>query len=145
MQSANFKITLLSEDDGDGGVQLDISITTELYKTSIDDYMSLEYFKEFGEALKAFPANPQNCVLELGEHSDRSYIYLSLRAYIYDTRGHAGLEVKMRRNGTPIISASSYFSIATEVASINAFGQALSDWVDSGEKIFSFDFYTGMH
>jgi hypothetical protein len=145
MSSANFKLTILSDDDGDGVVQLDISITTELYKTSLDHYMSLEYFKEFGNALKEFPANPKNCILELGEDSDRPYIYLSLRAYIYDTLGHAGLEVKMRRNGAAIISASSHFSIATEVASINALGQALSDWVDSGEKMLSFDLYTGMH
>lgn len=145
MEAANFELTILNPDDGDGVVQLDVSITTRLYKASLDYYTGIEYFKEFGNALKEFPTSMEKCILEVGEDNDQSYIYLFLRAYIYDTLGHAGLEIKTRRNGAPIIAAYSHFSIATEVASLNTFGEALSKWVDSGEESFHFDFYTGLH
>lgn len=145
MTTANIQLIKLY-DDGDGAVHLSISVTTELYKTSLDDYTSMDCFKVFGQKLLNFPKNSTEPALEWGDwDSERNLNCLLLRAYLYDTLGHAGLEVKMRRNGKPIIAAQTHFSIATEVASINAFGKALTEWVESGGTAFSFDFYTGLH
>jgi len=63
MQSANFELTIISKDEGDGVVQLDISVTTRLYKTSLDYYTGIEYFKEFGGALQKFPTSMEKCIL----------------------------------------------------------------------------------
>jgi len=145
MPSANIELQILTKDDDDGMVQLSISASNPEFKASIDEYTGLAAYKNFGEKLREFPTNSRELIFESGVDDNRYPTYLFLRTYIYDTLGHAGLEVKMRKNGSAIVSAQSGFSIATEVASINAFGKALVEWVESGEDRLSFDFYSGLH
>ncbi len=141
MQPAMFEIEILDEDE-DVYNYFDIVISSNQYKASVQTYMYISDFKGFGEFLKHFPENSHEYILEVGEDNERFATYLFLKAYIYDTFGHAGLEVTIRKNGIPNIAAYAHFSISTEVATINAFGEALSNWADSGEKSFVFELYT---
>ncbi len=97
----------------------------------------------FGEKLQKFPRNLKDEVtLEIGKDDEHSYNYLFLRAYLYDTVGHAALEVKMRKNGALVIAAQAQFSVTTEVASLNEFGRVLSQWAQSAETKLEYSFYS---
>jgi hypothetical protein len=141
MTSARIQIVkLYIEDDF---LQIEGVVSNDLFQATIDTYLNRDNLVIFGEKLQAFPRNLKDeVILEVGEDNEQSYSYLFLRAYLYDTVGHAALEVKIRKNGIPVIAAYTHFSIATEVASLNEFGRVLSEWANSAHTLLEYNLYS---
>jgi hypothetical protein len=73
-------------------------------------------------------------VVELGGKSGKWAHFVLIRAFLFDSVGHAAIEFAVSNNSTPPYSAQTSFFIRSEVASINYLGQQLRAWVISHDS-----------
>ena len=144
MPSAKLRITKLYIENG--FLQIEVSASNGVFMSTIDTYLNFEELEEFGRKLRDFGQSIKDeVILEVGADNDDAYHYLFLRVYIYDNVGHEALQVKMRRNGEPVVRATADFSMPTEIASLNRLGKNISEWnyliENTLEHPFSFDLY----
>lgn len=93
-------------------------------------YTHEEELINFGEQLERFPKDINDeVVFKQGEPSKDWFYFLLVRAFIFDSLGHAAVEIATSNNADSPCSTQVRFSILTEVAAINAFGQSIKEWI----------------
>lgn len=100
-------------------------ITNGINTTAIEVFSEVEWFKELGNALCAFPNSIEDSVEFDFGGANRS---LALKVYCYEWRGQTALQIEVQNNLPAPDSYVSRFSIKTVPASINNLGQMLLDW-----------------
>jgi hypothetical protein len=98
-------------------------------------YAYLDDIQEFGNVLKDFPLTTKDEVrFSIGARDPAQAHWLLLKAYIYDSTGHAGLLFECCDNTIDPWRQEARFTIRCEAASLNRLGKALVDWVRSGNN-----------
>jgi len=121
------KISVLNIDDDD--IQFQFQIENYCCKTSLDFYGNADDFKEFGQKLIDFPSSiDDTAMFQLGEDDRKWAYYMLLKAFCYDASGHTALRIVVDNLGDHVNGHRSEFSILSEAASINSFGQKLLQW-----------------
>ena len=102
-----------------------------------DFYTYSQDLEVLGTKLCQFPQNLQDeVVLEVGERSAKCSCFVLVRAFLYDSVGHAAIEFAVDNNRKLLNHAQTNFFIRTEVAAINKLGQQLLSWLVSNDSQF---------
>lgn len=118
-----------------------ISASNSAFQCSIDTYLNIDHFMEFGKNLEHFGQSiDDEVVLEVGKEN-KEFDFLYLKAYMYNIQGHAALEVIMRCYGEPVDRDFAHINIRTEVASLNRLGQTISKGTLLVENKLEYRFY----
>ncbi len=134
----NFRITRIA-DDYMGMKQLEFYIFSSTHATTVEDWLYLEDLLRFAQDMQTFPQNIEHELKwENGPEDVSRFTYILLRMFVFNRHGHVAFEIKTAQGSTAPNSSSTHFSILIEPASVNAFGRALSAWLQSDEKIFNF-------
>lgn len=100
-----------------------------------DFYTHPEDLKILGTKFRDFPQNLHDeVILRLGEKSDKYAYFLLVRAFLYNSVGHAAIEFAADNNLKPPHQAQTNFFILTEVAAINQLGQQLLNWIVANDS-----------
>jgi hypothetical protein len=110
-------------------VVLDVSdgeyrITQEFY-THPSDLVDL------ANRCRAFPQHRHDeVVFKLGSNDACWAYWVFLRAFLFDTAGHAAISIDVGTNGDELRRRFATFAIACDVASVNRFGMDLREWIE---------------
>jgi len=108
-----------------------------------DFYTYPEELDALGSSFCKFLQDIQDEVrFELGERAEKSAYFVLVRAFLFDSVGHAAIEFAVDNNATPPNHAQASFSIRTEVAAINNLGQQLRAWIISHDAPLIWSPYT---
>ena len=104
---------------------------------ALDVYLHPEDVREWGEHLVDFGTSIEDeATFELGSREGNGAYYLLVRAFIYDSAGHAAIEFDADNLRTPPYGTQAHFFIPCEVASINRLGRQVRSWSkDGGEPL----------
>ena len=95
-----------------------------------DFYTYPEDLEALGLGFCKFPQNIQDEVrFELGNRTGNWAYFILVRAFLYDSVGHAAIEFSISNNAIPPYLAQTNFFICTEVASINNLAKKLMEWI----------------
>ena len=94
-----------------------------------DFYTYPQDLEALGLGFCKFPQNVKDEVrFKLGNRTGNWAYFILVRAFLYDSVGHAAIELAISNNAIPPYLAQTNFFICTEVASINNFGKQLIEW-----------------
>jgi hypothetical protein len=100
-----------------------------------DFYTYPEDLETLGSDLCKFPKSAQDEVrFELGDRTGKWAYFILIRAFLFDSVGHAAIEFSTGNNSTPPNHSQASFFIRSEVASINHLGQQLRTWIISHDS-----------
>src|SRR6266545_3683564 len=103
-------------------------------------YANVEDVIAFGSALEEFPRGlGDEVTLEAGRKGPRWAHWVSVRAYLYDSVGHAGVTVDVSNNVDDPYRREARVTIRCEVASLNHLGRSLVAWIRSHETTVRVD------
>lgn len=109
---------------------IEISASNGYFSGVQDFYTYPEDLNIFGSNLYKFPQNIKDEVrFELGEQTDKYAYFVLIRAFLYNSVGHAAIEFAVDNNAKSPNHAQTSFFIHTEVNAINNLGQQLQSWV----------------
>jgi hypothetical protein len=133
MASTFLSLERLSYDDSAWYVE--ISASNGYFSGVQDFYTYPEDLNTLSHGFCKFPRNIQDEVrLELGDRAGNWAYFLLVRAFLFDSVGHAALEFAADNMAPPPAHAQANFFIRTEVAAINYLGQQLRSWVISNDE-----------
>lgn len=117
--------------------QFEVAASNGMYLVRQEFYAYQSDIEEFGRALMKFPLTSNDEVrLDIGGRNPRQAHWLLMRAYIYDSTGHAGLLFECCNNTVDPWRQEARFTIRCEVASLNRLGKALVEWaVNSNNEL----------
>ena len=122
-------------------LQIEVYLEGSGYAATQDFYLYPEDLEEFGHKLQAFPSSiSDEAILETGSTEASSYGWFKLRAFVYDGSGHTALELSVKRNGAPHISAQSQFSVLIEAAALNSLGKSIERWASENDEPLKFNY-----
>jgi hypothetical protein len=114
---------------------VEISASNGSFSGVQDFYTYPEDLENFGSNLCKFPKNIQDEVrFELGDQTSKWAYFILIRAFLFDSTGHAAIEFSVNNNSIPPNHAQTSFFIHSEVASINNLGQQLKAWIISHDS-----------
>ena len=116
----------------DSAWHIEIGASNGSFSGAQDFYTYPEDLETLGSDLCKFPASIQDEVrFELGDQAGKWAYFVLIRAFLFDSVGHAAIEFAVSNNSTPPNHAQTSFFIHSEVAAINYLGQQLRSWVIS--------------
>jgi hypothetical protein len=116
----------------DSAWHVEVCASNGSFSGAQDFYTDPEDLETLGSDLCKFPKSIQDEVrFELGDKTDKWTYFVLVRAFLFDSVGHAAIEFAVSNNSTSPYSAQTSFFIHSEVASINYLGQQLQAWVIS--------------
>lgn len=128
MTSAFISLKRLLYDDSAWHVE--ISASNGYFSGVQDFYTYPEDLNALGTDFYKFPQSIQDEVrFELGDRTGKWAYFVFVRAFLFDSVGHAAIEFAVDNNATSPNHAQTSFFIRTEVSAINNFGQELRAWV----------------
>lgn len=133
----NEGITLTRLPYDDSAWHVEVCASGGTYSAAQEFYVYPTDLAEFGQRLTAFPQRIGDEVrYEIGGRTENWAHYLLLRAFIYDSVGHAALEFAAdNRCGVPGHAQARFF-FCCEVAALNRLGKQLQAWtLDSDEPL----------
>ena len=127
---ANAFISLKRLPYNDLAWHVEISASNGYFSGVQDFYTYPENLDVLGADFYKFPQSIQDEVrFELGDRTGKWAHFVLVRAFIFDSVGHAAIEFAVDNNATSPNHAQTSFFIRTEVAAINNLGQQLRAWV----------------
>jgi hypothetical protein len=113
---------------------VEISASNGYFSGVQDFYTHPEDLNTLSSNLSKFPQNIQDEVrFELGERTNKWAYFVLIRAFLYNSVGHAAIQFAVDNNAKSPNNAQTSFFIHTEVNGINNFGQQLRTWVISND------------
>ncbi|MBM0744339.1 hypothetical protein JOY44_22455 [Phormidium sp. CLA17] len=114
----------------DSAWRVEISASNGYFSGVQDFYTEPEDLDALGADFYKFPHSIQDEVrLELGDRTGKWAYFVLVRAFLFDSVGHAAIEFAVDNNATSLDHAQTSFFIRTEVSAINNLGQQLQAWV----------------
>ncbi|MBE9159588.1 hypothetical protein IQ265_22535 [Nodosilinea sp. LEGE 06152] len=115
--------------------RVEISASNGYFSGVQDFYTYPENLDALGADFYKFPQSIQDEVrFELGDRTGKWAYFVLVRAFLFDSVGHAAIEFAVDNNAMSIDHAQTSFFIRTEVAAINNLGQQLRAWVVAPDK-----------
>jgi len=115
--------------------QFEVAASNGAFQVRQEFYAYHSDIKEFGSALMKFPLTGKDEVrFDIGFRNPAQAHWLLLRAYIYDSTGHAGLLFECCDNTVDPWRQEARFTIRCEVASLNRLGKALVEWAQNSNN-----------
>ncbi len=121
--------------DEAGILHLRVSASNATFSGLVEIYINPEKLIEFSINLMKFPIKLNHIVsFEYGNASGEYPYHLLFEAKTIDSIGHSALFVQMQSFASTQECAFAKFHIHSEVASLNAFGTTLNNWVKEPNK-----------
>ena len=114
----------------DSAWHVEISASNGYFSGVQDFYTYPEDLDALGVGFYKFPQSIQDEVqFELGDRTGKWAHFVLVRAFLFDSVGHAAIEFAVDNNATPPNHAQTSFFIRTEVSAINNLGQQIRSWI----------------
>lgn len=119
----------------DSAWHVEVCASNGTYSAAQDFYVYPADLADFGLRLVTFPSDIRDEVrYELGSRTEDWAYYLLMRAFLYDSVGHAALDFAVDNRRIIPGNAQASFSITCEVAALNRLGEQLQAWTFHSEE-----------
>lgn len=125
---AQLKLRRLWEDN-DGMVQVELSASNDLQRTTQDFFTYPKDIETFGRSLADyFPKlGKGDVIFKYGEETEKVYSFISVKAF-YITVSNTGLLIQTNNNKVGHESAVSRFCIQSNLSEVNKLGVQIMQW-----------------
>lgn len=121
----------------DSAWHIELCASNGLFMGTQEFYAHKEDLVAFGKQLERFPVNIKDeAMFKQGGLPKNWFYFLLIRAFLFDSLGHAAIETSTSNNSVSPYVAQVRFFIRTEVAAINTLGQLIQEWTaDTGTPL----------
>ena len=116
--------------DGDGMVQLAVTVSGSTHTAYDEPYLYPDDLEAFANELKEFPRSAgAEVILECGSKDTNAYGYFRMRVFLLKPMGLSALEFESEVRGDPPDRAEAHFFMPGMPADFNRMGSQLIDWL----------------